>query len=140
MGTRTDAGLPVTTASVVAPTSTAGAGDGHALCTQCGWTFRYPLSPDGTQAARNALHAHTRSHFDAMRRLVRTWRANADMLAEGNKSEWADPAVGMQRACADQLDRVLSAVSPAAGEAQAVVSVSLASDAEHITDHPTGRA
>lgn len=39
--------------------------------------------------------------------LIAQWRANASMLAEGNKSELPDPSVGMQRACADQLEALL---------------------------------
>ena len=39
--------------------------------------------------------------------LIKQWRANADMLAEGNKDEGFDPSVGMQRACADQLEAVI---------------------------------
>lgn len=43
--------------------------------------------------------------------LVQRWRQNADMLAEGNKGEHADPAVGMQRSCTDQLESLLNSKS-----------------------------
>ena len=51
---------------------------------------------------------HLRTQIQALRD---RWRANADMLAESNKGEWADPAVGMQRACADQLDTLLAGIT-----------------------------
>lgn len=44
----------------------------------------------------------------AIRALVEQWRRNAEMLAEGNKGEWPDPSVGMQRACADQLSALIA--------------------------------
>src|SRR3990167_8319320 len=43
----------------------------------------------------------------ALQQLVQRWRQNADMLAEGNTAEYADPAVGMQRACAADLEAAL---------------------------------
>src|SRR3990167_1634454 len=42
-----------------------------------------------------------------IQQLVQRWRQNADMLAEGNTAEYADPAVGMQRACASDLEAAL---------------------------------
>lgn len=42
--------------------------------------------------------------------LIAKWRANADMLAEGSKGEWPDPAAGMQRACADELEAAVAAL------------------------------
>lgn len=49
---------------------------------------------------------------EALVKLAEEWRANADMLAVGNKSEHYDPSVGMQRACADQLLARLRAQTP----------------------------
>ncbi len=41
--------------------------------------------------------------FITLSELQKKWRTNADMLAEGNKDEFADPSVEMQRACAADL-------------------------------------
>ena len=63
-------------------------------------------------ASRATMHysaSPARETPDLRLELIAKWRANADMLAEGNKAEHTDPAVAMQRACADDLEAGLNA-------------------------------
>lgn len=66
-----------------------------------------------------------------LRELVDRWRRNADMLAEGNKSEGPSDGAGMQRACADQLAETLDAIErpdPEAADAVAALSTEQLAD------------
>lgn len=68
--------------------------------------------PNTVAATVEMVADHLTAVHQALAQLLDQWRANADMLAEGNKSEHTDPSVGMQRACADQLEAVLAASHP----------------------------
>jgi hypothetical protein len=53
----------------------------------------------------------------ALKGLEQRWQANADMLAEGNKSEGYDEGAGMQYTCARELRAVLATYDPSSGSA-----------------------
>src|SRR3990167_10703589 len=85
----------------------------------------------------------------ALQQLVQRWRQNADMLAEGNTAEYADPAVGMQRACAADLEAALQpylradpAPPAAASEASGVapIPIGASASASPLTPEPASAA
>lgn len=89
--------------------------EGRALHPESSATAASPAPEFYSSQLADVAETEPRLNTD-LRALVGRWRANADLLAEGNTAEEADPSVGMQRACADQLEAQIGRVSDASAE------------------------